>query len=1606
MIPSYFVQIEKMPLTSNGKLNRKALPEPNMEFISTEYEAPRNEVEEILSRIWSEVLGVGKVGINDNFFDLGGHSLKATILMSKIHKELNKEVPLKELFKTPTIKELSRYIEITEENLYSNIEKVEEKEYYEASSAQKRMYILQQFDQDSTAYNMPAVFELEGKIDKNKIEEIFRNLTKRHEALRTYFETLEGELVQKLQENYKFKLEQRNENIKDTIKKFIRPFELEKAPLFRAELIENEEKVYLLVDMHHIISDGVSMSIIINEFAQLYNGKKLEDLKLQYKDFAVWQNNFLKSEEMKKQEEYWVNKFSDEIPVLNMPTDYNRPAVQSFEGDSVGFEVNEEITSKLRKLAKKTGTTMYMVLLSVFNILLSKYSGQEDIVIGTPIAGRPHADLQNIMGMFVNTLALRNKPEGEKKYIDFLKEVKENSLKAYENQSYQFEELIEKLDVRRDTSRNPLFDVMFNIVDTITREDVKLEDIILKPYNTGSRISKFDMTLNAMENEDKVYFSIEYCTKLFKKETIERLSNHCIKVLESIVNNGEIKLCEIDLLSETENNQILYEFNNTIVGYPKNKTIHELFEEQVEKTPDNIALVFEEKKLTYRELNEKSNSLAMELREKGVKADSIVGIMVERSLEMIIGIIGILKAGGAYLPIDSTYPKERIEYMLKDSGSKILLSQKSLVENVEFDGIVIDLYNDELYKNNSNNLAKENNSNDLAYIIYTSGTTGNPKGVLIEHRNVMNLLNYMERNYPVDCNDVYLLKTNYAFDVSVTELFGWFIGCGSLAIIGENEYKDVNAIINLIDKYKVTHINFIPSMLNAFNEIIEQDLHKIGSLKYIFSAGEELNKNLAYSLISNIGKTKLVNLYGPTEDTVYSSMYLVDKSLKYKSIPIGKPIQNTKLYILNNNKAMPVGIAGELCISGEGLARGYLNKPELTKEKFVDNPFDQGTKMYKTGDLARWLPDGNIEYLGRIDNQVKIRGFRIELGEIENIILQHEKIKEAVVVVKENKENDKYICAYAVSDNLLEELNLKSYLKEILPEYMIPSYFVQLEKMPLTPNGKLDRKALPEPNMELTLTEYEAPRNEVEEILSRIWSEVLGVERVGINDNFFDLGGHSLKATMLISKIYNNFYVEVPIIEIFKAPYIKSISEYIMSSQKTTYESIVKVEKLEYYPVSSAQKRMYILHQINKDSNSFNMPLAMVVEGDFNREKFYNAIETLIIRHEVLRTNFIEVNGEIVQKIFEFEDLNFKLQFDEIEELECDINAEINKFIMPFDLSHAPLIRVKLIKLKSYKYIIMIDIHHIVSDGISMQIIMDEFQKIYSSKQVPQLDVQYKDYALWEQKFLNSDKVKTCERYWINVFKTKIEDINLPYDYSNVGELKNQSESVTVILDEKVSINLKEISTKYNGTLYMTLLAGLNILLNRVCGVEDVIIGTPIAGRVHPSTNNMVGVFINTLPMRNYPRNDMKICDFISQVINNTQQAINNSIYPYENILKEVYKVNKFNNKPLFKVMINQLNFEQSGNQLEGLTSKIYKTEKEDPVDIKLYVNELKNNVSISLQYNKNLFTNISMKMFIDNFILILEQMCCRLNNYIDDIKLGKTENKATIIADFLEDID
>ncbi|MDQ1352213.1 MAG: hypothetical protein QG657_2519, partial [Acidobacteriota bacterium] len=1094
MIPSYFVLLEKMPLTPNGKIDRKALPKTELKA-GKSYVAPRDEVEEKLVGLWSDILGGDalhssqsqtSIGIDDNFFELGGHSLKATILASRIEKIFNVKTPLSEIFKSPRIRELAGYIKGAASRKYEQIELVEEKEYYALSSAQKRLYFLQQMDKSSTAYNIPSLMIMEGIVEKDRLEQSIRGLIRRHESLRTSIDIIEEDSVQRIHKHVEFEIEYYNlstdytdytDDKDDKIhpssfmnipNHFIRHFDLSKAPLLRVGFVKlEEEKHIFLVDMHHIISDGMSTQVLIRNFSALYIEKELPEIKIQYKDYAEWQNRERVSKKILEQGEFWKKEFEAEIPVLELPTDYARPAVQSFEGSNTNFEINKETSDALKTLALETGTTLYILLLTLYTILLSKLSNQEDIVIGCPVAGRRHADLEKIIGMFVNTLALRNYPAGEKKFTDFLEEVKGKTLKAFENQEYQYEDLVENVAVTRDVSRNPMFDTMLAL-QNMGSQKIEIHALKLVPYECENKTAQFDLSLTCVEVDEKLHLTFEYSTKLFREETIERFAAYFINIIECVIENSRKKISDFEIITEEEKKRILFDFNDTEAEYPKDKTIHRLFEEQVERIPDRIAVfghgqtrtIIENHMhmaVTYFELNEKSDRLAYRLQEKGVEHDTIVGIIVERSIATIIGILGILKAGGAYMPIDSEYPQARIDFMVKDSGTKMLVATSIFAKEVEKLRSWEDKRNLEIVslgRSEFFNFAPSHpltflpsKPSNLAYIIYTSGSTGRPKGVMVEHRSVVNLVHWFGRAYRLQTGVNLLQLTGYNFDPSVEDIFSTLVHGASLYVASRDLLADMKKLREFIRTHRIHIIDFIPALLKELLCVSE----RLDSLQVVISGGERLEDSLKDRFLA-LGY-RLYNHYGPTEITVDA---LVSECSQDK-VTLGIPIANTQCFILDrdNNPAAP-GVPGELCIAGVGLARGYLNCPELTAEKFgpqitlitqineikkrnIDKSFvgARGAprrgepirnnsriltpdprrltpKFYKTGDQCCWLPDGNLRFCGRIDDQIKIRGYRIELQEIENVFKNHKEIKDAVVLTRENKEGKVEIYAYYV----------------------------------------------------------------------------------------------------------------------------------------------------------------------------------------------------------------------------------------------------------------------------------------------------------------------------------------------------------------------------------------------------------------------------------------------------------------------------------------------------------------------------------------------------------------------------------------------------------------
>ena len=1599
MIPSYFVRLEKIPLSSNGKIDRKALPKPGG-VIDTgkEYIAPESQVERELAKLWQEILGVDRVGILDNFFELGGHSLKASVLVSRIHKAFNVEIKLTEIFKAPSIKELSKLVMNAKNSIYKAIERIEEKEYYGVSSAQKRLFILNQMEGVGTSYNIPSIFTIEGSLDRPRFEGAFEELAARHEALRTSFEIIEGEPMQKVHKRIDFKvdcIEAQEKDLSDIVKGFVKPFDLKSAPLFRVGLVKlSENKHVMLFDIHHIIADGISMEIILKEFACLYEGEKLPEVLIQYKDFSVWQNALIQTEEVKQQEEYWLKQLAGEIPALSFG-DYTRPVLQSFEGDSICFELDSRLARGLKEIARETNTTLYMVMLAAYNVLLSRYSGQDDIIVGTPVAGRQHGDIENTVGMFVNTLAMRNYPKGDMTFKEFLPEVKKNTLQAFENQDYMFEDLVERLNIPRDLSRNPLFDTMF-VLQNMNYSSLEMNGFHLTPLKFDQKVSMFDLTLEAVEHDEVINLEFEYCTKLFKEETIARMVGHFTNLVKSIVDAPDKTLSELNILSNEEREKVLSEFNNTQVLYPQDKTLNVLFEEQVLRKPDSIALVLGDKQLTYRELNEKANSIAGMLQGKGIKSGSIVGLVADESFEMIIGIIGILKSGAAYVPVDLSFPADRINYIFIDSGADVLLTMSKYKDIVAgFGGEIIELDSAMTSSDDGVTLENESSPSDAAYMIYTSGTTGMPKGVIIEHKSIVNQLIGLQDKFGFDQTCNYILLAKYTFDVSVQHIFLPLTTGGKLFMPGQEVTNNPDVFWKFVIANKINVLDSVPAYLNTMLDFVKEKVR----LKYVVVGADVFTKSLYDKIKKTITVQKIINIYGPTETTINATAYECCETEEAETIPIGKPLQNYRVYVLDGQKnLLPIGIPGELYISGVGVARGYHNKNRLTKESFVENPFIPGEKIYKTGDMVKWLPDGNIEFLGRMDFQVKIRGFRIELDEIELKLLKHSLIKETVVVAKEDSNKVKYLCAYIVAEESLKPSEIREYLSKELPGHMIPSYFIQLEKMPLTTNGKIDRKALPEPGGVIdTGKEYIAPESQLEKELAELWQEILGVDRVGILDNFFELGGHSLKASVLVSRIHKEFNVEIQLKEIFKTPTIKELSMLITDAKKSNYKAIERIGEREYYEVSSAQKRLFILEQMEGIGTSYNIPSIYIIEGSLNRQRFERAFEELSTRHEALRTSFEIIDGEPVQKIHKRIDL--KVEY--IETQEKDIADIVKNFVKPFDLKSVPLFRVKLVKLSEDKHVMLFDIHHIIADGTSMEIIFKEFACLYEGEKLPEVLIQYKDFSVWQNALIQTEEVKQQEEYWLKQLAGEIPALSFG-DYTRPVLQSFEGDSICFELDSRLARGLKEIARETNTTLYMVMLAAYNVLLSRYSGQDDIIVGSPVAGRQHGDIENTVGMFVNTLAMRNYPKGDMTFKELLAEVKENTLQAFENQDCQFEELIDKLNIPRDLSRNPLFDTMFVLQNVDHEEIVFKNLSFKPYDLKsKISKFDLTLYAVEKEDSIQMELEYCTKIFSRETGEALTKHFASTIKEVIKNPQIKLKDICILTEDDKEKILYDF-----
>lgn len=1207
MVPSHIVFLEALPITLNGKINLRELPDVDIK--ETTYVAPSNSTEKQLEEIWKEILNLDKISINSNFFDLGGDSLCSIKLVSEIYTNFKTKINIKDIFNYPTIKELGKHIDSSASNIAKQniISKTSIRDSYPLSSAQKRIYFTVNMNPNTTSYNTPGAIIFDKCPDAQKLEKVINTLLNKHCSFKTYFVLNKNEVVQKVVDKIDFHLDIIKNQKKDFTKifeDFVKPFDLSVPPLFRGKLyVFDDNSSALFVDMHHIICDGHSVNIFIKEFCKLYNtdNKKINDCfgnednshnsELDYIDYAVWENDNLQSEKYNKDKEFWINQFKDEIPTLNMPTTFSRPGIQSFDGNKVSKTIS--VYSKIEDFCKKYNVTPFILLLSVYYILLYKYTNQKDIIVGSPIIGRDNKSLYNIIGMFVNTLALRSKIDSNSSFEDFLRTISLNCFNAFDHQTYPFDALVKSLEISRDVSRNPLFDTMF-IYQNDEDFNINLEGLKSSHISYDNHTSKFDFSMEIIPRGNDLSISLEYCTKLFSMDFMKNLINHYVNILDTILSNPKVLISEISMLSNDERNKILIDFNNNELTYPSEKSIIELFREITNTYPENIALIYKNENLTYKELDKLSDNLAKYLIECGIKKGDIVPTLLNRSINLLISILAILKSGAIYLPISTLLPKSRIEYIINSSNAHFLITSK-LLNKENFENInIIDIDNSETIKNikkeNSKFHAVKTNPNDVIYTIYTSGSTGNPKGVQVTNKNLNNFVHSFNNLYKnkVNQNDICLSSTNISFDVSIWEFFFTLLNGATLYLYPHENIEDIIDYCKIMVENKITMAYIPPNILQEVYSIIKNE--KV-ELSKILIGVEPIKTDLMQKYFSLNPSMQIINGYGPTETTICCTAFEVENDKNnYPIIPIGKPLNNLCAYVLDSDMSpVPIGVYGELYISGDNVSKGYLNSPELTKKSYLPCIFNNTELMYKTGDIVKWLPDGNLMFFGRNDDQLKIKGHRIEINEIINAILQYPTINKCKIIVKEHNHN-KYLVAFFTANKKIVVNDLRMFLSLKLPFYNIPNIMIQLDQFKLTPNGKIDFNYLNSYPITYT-SKYEPPRNELEKQLVTLWKQYLGINKIGITDNFFELGGDSLIAIELQIEIFKLGY-NITYSDIFTHPTIKELSEKAYSK---TFEK-VPLDKYDYSKINNilSQNTLPIIKNSIHKTNPKNVLLTGV----------------------------------------------------------------------------------------------------------------------------------------------------------------------------------------------------------------------------------------------------------------------------------------------------------------------------------------------------------------------------------------------------------------------------
>ncbi|HEY0603111.1 MAG TPA: amino acid adenylation domain-containing protein [Herpetosiphonaceae bacterium] len=1516
------------------------------------------------------------------------------------------------------------------------------------SLAQERMWFLDQWDPGNPASNIPFAVRLKGRLSIAAVEQSLNEIVRRHESLRTTFRVVHDQPRQIVAPSLSIPLplidlrslppaERAAEVQRLSLEHAQHRFDVTAGPLLRADLVRltDQEHVFLL-NIHHAVFDAWSVGLFLRELTVLYNAavnnqpSPLPELPIQYGDFAIWQRAWLQGQLLQDQLAYWKRQLGGSLPVLELPGDHPRPRLLTHHGAFINYHLPADIREQVLAVSEAEGTTLFMTLFAAFQILLYRYTGHEDIITGSVIANRDFVDIEPLMGFFLNTLPLRSDLSGDPTVRAFLHRTREMLLEAYAHQSVPFEQLVEELRPPRDPSHTPLFQMMF-ILQSAPVPAQGQRDLEIEYLRVDNGSSKFDLSLSLTELPDGLRVAVEYKTDLFEVATIERLMGHYQTLLAGMAADLDQTISRLPLLTEAERRQ-QRDWNQTAVAVDLEQCIHAQFARQAARTPDATAMIFEGRSLSYAELNDRASRLANYLRSLGVGPETRVGLCLDRSLDLAVGVLGILKAGGAYVPLDPAYPQARLRYMLHDSEIAVLLTQEHLTDTLPTEQIrVVCLDRDwsTIAQASADDAHSGATPDNLAYVIYTSGSTGQPKGVAVSHRAIGNRIAWSQQADPLTADDRVLQVASMSFDIAFWELIGPLLYGATVVLAPPDANQDSDQLIALLVQEQVTVAHLVPSVLNLV--LSNPKLAACRSLRSLYYGGEASAIDLPERIRAQL-PVDLLHFYGPTEAAINATAWRW--SPESPTVSIGRPISNMQAYLLDGQlQPVPVGVAGEIYLGGVGLARGYLNRPDLTAERFMPNPFGAGyplggSRIYRTGDLARYLPDGNIVFLGRADNQVKIRGMRIELGEIEAVLRQQPGVQQALVVVRDDTSPeghpDARLVAYVVGENqeprtknqgveeagsrflVLGSSELRASLKEHLPDYMVPSAFVMLETLPLTPNGKVDHKALPAPDTAGLEPDaaYVAPRTPVEELLANIWAGVLRRERVGVYDNFFDLGGHSLLATQVVSRVRDALQVDLPLRDVFAAPTLAGMAALITNiglgeTIQHAAPPLRPADRSEPLPLSFSQERLWFLYQLTPGSPLYNIPSALRLTGRLDPAALHRSFDALVERHAILRTTFSDIDGRPVQVIapptpvaITFVDLR-DLPVDEREAAARELaQAEAQT---PFDLAHGPLLRVTLLQLDEGDHVVLFTLHHIISDGWSSGIVIRELALLYMAyvegrpAPMPELPIQYVDFAVWQRQWLQGAVLNQQLAYWQDQLAGSPAALELPTDRPRPPIQTVRGATLPFRIQPALSQALQSLSQREGATLFMTLLAAFQTLLFRYSGQDDILVGTPIANRTRQEIEGLIGMFVNTLVLRTKLSGNPTFSDLLGRVRQTTLGAFAHQDLPFERLVEVLQPTRDPSRSPLFQVMLGLQNAPSEALRLPDLTFEpIAVNSGTAKFDLMLLMTEDADGLAGSLEYNTDLFDHDTMTRLIDHYHTLLDGIVAHPEARLSDLPL------------------